>query len=125
LARDLGVSPSSKSPPRLGDYRGLKSAIKLSLRDVDSNALSMTQMKKISIHFFGIQRLATKTDSIDMPITETTSVSDVLEYILKRYPDIPLNKKAVLVTVNQEMASFETRLKENDVVLFIPFVGGG
>ena len=56
---------------------------------------------------------------------ETTCVGDVLEYVLKRYPDIPLNKKAVLVTVNQEMASFETRLKENDVVLFIPFVGGG
>ena len=52
-------------------------------------------------------------------------MSDALEYVLKRYPDIPLNKKAVLVTVNQEMASFETRLKENDVVLFIPFVGGG
>ena len=114
-----------KSPPRLGDYRGLKSVARLSLRDFGSNEISMKQMKNISIHFFGIQRLATKTDSIDMPITETTCVSDALEYVRQRYPDIPLNKKTVLVTVNQEMASFETHLKENDVVLFIPFIGGG
>ena len=60
-----------------------------------------------------------------MPITETTCVNDALEYIRQLYPDLPLDKKAVLVTVNQEMASFETPLKENDIVLFIPFIGGG
>ena len=79
----------------------------------------------VSIHFFGTQRTITKTDSIQMPITERTCVTDALEYVKQRYPDLPLDKKTVLVTVNQETASLETRLKENDVGLFIPFIGGG
>ena len=82
-------------------------------------------MKKISIHFFGIQRLATKTDSIHMPITEKTSVTDALEYVRQQYPDLPLAKETVLITVNQEIASLDTMLRVNDVVLFLPFISGG
>jgi len=85
----------------------------------------MKQTMKASIHFFGAQRTITKTDSVDMPITERTRVADALEYVKQRYPDLPLNKKTVLITVNQERASLETLLKENDIVLFIPFIGGG
>jgi len=83
------------------------------------------QKMKVSIHFFGTQRSITKTDSIHMPITERTCAIDALEFVKQRYPDLPLDKKMVLITVNQEMASLETLLKENDIVLFIPFIGGG
>ena len=82
-------------------------------------------MKNISIHFQGTQRTITKTDSIDMPITDKTCVADALEYVKERYPDLPLDKKTVLATVNQEKASLETLLRENDIVLFIPHIGGG
>lgn len=80
---------------------------------------------KVSIHFQGTQRIITKTDSIHMPITEKSCVVDALEYVRQRYPDLPLDKKTVLATVNQEKASFETLLRENDIVLFIPHIGGG
>lgn len=85
----------------------------------------MKQPMNVSIHFFGAQRTITKSDSIHMPITERTCVSDALEYIKQLYPDLPLDRKTVLVTINQEKASLETQLKENDIVLFIPFIGGG
>jgi molybdopterin converting factor small subunit len=85
----------------------------------------MKQTTTVSIHFLGTQRTITKTDSINMPITERTCAIDALEYVKQRYPDLPLDKKMVLITVNQEMASLETLLRENDIVLFIPHIGGG
>ena len=79
----------------------------------------------VSIQFFGMQRNVTKTDSIHMPITEKTSVTDALEYVRRQYPDLPLAKETVLITVNQEIASLDTVLRGNDVVLFLPFISGG
>ncbi len=83
-------------------------------------------MKKlISIKFFGTQRVLTKTDGIDMPITDTARVIDALEYVKSRYPELPLDQETALVTVNQEQASLDTVLKPNDTVSFLPFISGG
>jgi molybdopterin converting factor small subunit len=83
-------------------------------------------MKKvISIKFFGMQRAVTKTDSIDMPVTEKARVADALEYVRHRYPELPLDQETVLITVNQEQASLDTMLKPNDTVSFLPSIGGG
>ena len=80
---------------------------------------------KVSIHFFGTQRTITKTDSIHMPITERTCVTDALEYVRQQYPELPLAKETVLITVNHEMATLDTVLRANDIVLFLPFISGG
>ena len=85
----------------------------------------MEQEMLVSIQFFGMQRNITKTDSIHMPITGKTSVTDALEYVRQRYPELPLANDTVLVTVNQEMASLDTVLRANDTVLFLPFISGG
>ena len=82
-------------------------------------------MKIVSIKFFGMQRAVTKTDSIDMPITEKSRVVDALEYVRHRYPELPLAQETVLITVNQEQASLDTMLKPNDIVSFLPSIGGG
>ena len=90
-----------------------------------TNVGSVSQKMLVSIEFFGMQRAITKTDSIDMPISEMTMVSDALEYVRARYPDLPLDDGSVLITINQEMASPERVLKANDTVLFLPHIGGG
>jgi molybdopterin converting factor small subunit len=74
----------------------------------------------VSIKFLGMQRAVTKTDSIDMPITEKTRVTDALEY-----PELPLDQETLLITVNHEQASPDTMLKPNDTVSFLPAIGGG
>ncbi|MDY6912184.1 MAG: MoaD/ThiS family protein [Chloroflexota bacterium] len=79
----------------------------------------------ISIEFFGMQRSVTKTDSIDMPISKETRVTDALEYVRDWYPDLPLDEGTILITVNQEMASPDRVLRANDTVLFLPHIGGG
>ena len=79
----------------------------------------------VSIEFLGMQRLATEKCSIDMPITEKTTVSDALEYVRHQYPDLHLDEGMILVTVNHEIASLDRILTANDTVSFLPFISGG
>ncbi len=78
----------------------------------------------VSIEFLGIQRTVTKTDGIDMPITEETRVNDVLEYLSQQYPNLQLDG-GMLVTVNREIATLDRILRANDTVSFIPSISGG
>lgn len=78
-----------------------------------------------SIEFLGMQKNITKTNSIEMPISEKTSVSDALEYVRGKYPDLHLDEGMVIITVNHEIASPDRLLKNNDTVSFLPFISGG
>jgi len=78
-----------------------------------------------SIEFLGMQRAITKTNSMDMPISEGTRVNDALEYVRHRYPELHLDEGISLITVNHEIASLDMILKANDTVSFLPFIGGG
>ncbi len=79
----------------------------------------------VSIQFFGIQRVVTKTDAIDMPITERTRVNDALEYVRRQYPELHLDEGMIVITVNQEIASSDRILRANDILSFLPIIGGG
>lgn len=79
----------------------------------------------VSIEFLGKQRSITSTASIEMPIQGTSRVSDALEFVKNRYPELELDEVEVLITVNQEMVSADRLLKPNDVVSFLPFIHGG
>ncbi len=79
----------------------------------------------VSVDFCGAQRVLTRTDRIDVPLSGKTRVQDILIYIRKKYPDLSLSKKAVLATVNHEFADFSRVLRANDKVSFLPHIGGG
>jgi molybdopterin converting factor small subunit len=79
----------------------------------------------ISIEFLGMQRNITKTNSIDMSIAEKTRVSDALEYVRQKYPELNLDEGMVIITVNHEIAYLNRILKANDIISFLPFISGG
>jgi len=79
----------------------------------------------VSIKFLGMQRLLTKTDSIDMPITDKTEVNEALEYVRQRYPELPLEEGMVLITVNHEVATLDRILRDKDTISFLPLIAGG
>ena len=79
----------------------------------------------VSVEFFGMQRVVTKTDGIDMPVTDNMMVHDVLEHVRSRYPALRLDEKMILITVNQRMAPLDMVLRANDTVSFLPFISGG
>jgi molybdopterin converting factor small subunit len=79
----------------------------------------------VTIELFGVQRDITKTNRINMPITEKTMVRDAIDYLSNKYPALSLNEDSILVTVNHELAPQDRLLKPNDVINFLPFIGGG
>ena len=79
----------------------------------------------VSIEFFGRQRVVTKTPSINMPITGETNVNDALQYAKSMYPELRLGDGTALITVNHEIASLDRVLMANEIVSFLPFIGGG
>jgi len=85
----------------------------------------MARKMVVSIEFFGMQRVVTKTDGIYMTITEKTRVNDALEYVRHQYPDIHLDEGMILIIVNQEIASLDRILRANDTVSFLPYISGG
>lgn len=85
----------------------------------------MNQNMIVVIEFLGMQRTATGTDRIEVPITGKSRVDDVLEYVRGKYPQLELEEGMVLVTVNQEIAPRDQVLKPDDIISFLPFISGG
>jgi molybdopterin converting factor small subunit len=79
----------------------------------------------VSIELFGVQRDIAKTDKLNMPITERTVVRDAIEYVRNKYPALSLDKDALLIAVNYELAPLDRLLRANDIICVIPFIGGG
>jgi molybdopterin converting factor small subunit len=79
----------------------------------------------VLVELFGVQRDIAQADSINMPITGNTLVRDVIIYIREKYPALPIDEHSVLATVNHELAALDKGLKANDIVCFLPPIGGG
>ncbi|MGD8228768.1 MAG: MoaD/ThiS family protein [Desulfobacteraceae bacterium] len=79
----------------------------------------------VSISVNGPQRKVTSKDQIQVAVTEKTRVTDLLRYVQECYPDIHINKDAILVMVNNQVSNLGQFLKENDKICFIPHIGGG
>jgi len=79
----------------------------------------------VSVCFNGSQRRVTCVDKIQLSVAEENRVTDVLEYIQACYPEIPLHKNTILVTINNKLSDFDQVLKNDDHIFFIPHIGGG
>ena len=60
-----------------------------------------------------------------MPIGKDSTMLQALEFVRERYPELPLDEKMILLVINQEMVSVGAILKPDDVVSFLPDIGGG
>ena len=82
----------------------------------------------ITVKLFGMTKsLADNQSSLTLALGKNQSVKNVIELVNKRYPKIGelINKKKVLVSVNQEIAHEDTKLQEGDeIALLPPFAGG-
>jgi molybdopterin converting factor small subunit len=79
----------------------------------------------VLVELFGVQRDIARTDKISIPVHEAAIVRDVIKYVRKNYPALSLDEHSVLATVNHELASLDKSLKANDIVCFLPPIGGG
>lgn len=82
----------------------------------------------ITVQLFGMTKmLAENQSSLSLNMNDGRQVKDLVGLIETRYPAIGelIQKKKVLVSVNQEIAHEETVIKDNDeIALLPPFAGG-
>jgi len=79
----------------------------------------------VLVRFLGMQRVVTKKDSINIPITGDMTVKDILESVKNLYPDLNLDEEMLFVTVNQGKASLDRLLSADDTISFLPYISGG
>ena len=80
---------------------------------------------KIVVRYFALFRDTTGTDQDSLVIDDGSTVSELLETIRKKYPDMEKTKRDVLVSVNRNFATHELKLKDGDEVAIFPPVSGG
>ena len=85
----------------------------------------MAQKMMVSVKFLGMQRIVTKKDSVNIPVTGEMTVKDILELVKNLYPGLNLDEEMLFVTVNQEKASLDRLLSADDTVSFLPHISGG
>jgi len=82
----------------------------------------------ITVQLFGMTKmLAGNQSSLSLNMSDGRQVKDLVGLIETRYPAIGelIQKKKVLVSVNQEIAHEETVIRDNDeIALLPPFAGG-
>ena len=84
--------------------------------------------RMITVRLFGMTKfLADNQSSLTLALGKNQSVKNVIELVNKRYPKIGelLQKKKVLVSVNQDIAHEDLEVKDGDeIALLPPFAGG-
>ncbi len=82
----------------------------------------------VQVRLFGmLKTLVAGSATIDVPLSEGAHVKDLVNSLQSEYPEIGklLDQKKVVVSVNQEIAHWETALMESDeIALLPPFAGG-
>ncbi|MEX0830091.1 MAG: MoaD/ThiS family protein [Nitrospirales bacterium] len=80
------------------------------------------------IKLFGmLKTLVAGVNIVDLPLAEGAQVKDLVDALYLQHPDLGelLRQKKVVVSVNQEIAHWETTLAESDeIALLPPFAGG-
>jgi molybdopterin converting factor small subunit len=79
----------------------------------------------VSVSFHGIQRQMTKKSELKIPLSDGSQVNQVIEHIQERFPELPLHREAVLITVNGRISTANQELKQEDQIALLPHIGGG
>jgi molybdopterin converting factor small subunit len=80
------------------------------------------------VKLFGmLKTLVAGVNILDMPLADGAKVKDLVDALYAQHPKLGelLRQKKVVVSVNQEIAHWETTLAESDeIALLPPFAGG-
>lgn len=86
--------------------------------------LYICTMIKIQLLLFGITSDLLKSSALNIEIKNQSTVKNLKDSLLNKHPQLK-NIHSYAIAVNEEYASNETILKENDIVAIIPPVSGG
>ena len=85
----------------------------------------MNNPVKISVLFFGAARDVVDTNPLEISLDAPATVSSAFQNLSQRYSQLERFGRSLLFAVNQEYATPDTLLKENDELAVFPPVSGG
>jgi molybdopterin synthase catalytic subunit len=85
----------------------------------------MTNAVNIRVLFFGAARDAVEANELDLAVDAPATVSSAFQSLKTRFSTLERFGRSLLFAVNQEYATAETELKENDELAVFPPVSGG
>jgi molybdopterin synthase catalytic subunit len=83
------------------------------------------QSISINVLFFGAARDAVTVNPLKLSINPTATVGDAFAKLAQDYPDLKRFGRSLLFAINQEYATREQQLKDNDELAVFPPVSGG
>lgn len=82
-------------------------------------------MIKIRVLFFGAARDVVDKNPLSLSLEGRASVSQAYQQLVTQFPDLARFGRSLLFAVNQEYATLDTDLKDNDELAIFPPVSGG
>ena len=79
----------------------------------------------VSVQFCGFQRAITRTEELEVSLLDNSRVDDLFLHVKRCYPDLPLSRRDVTVSVNDKVSALDRLLKPADRISFLPHIGGG
>src|SRR6185436_4373351 len=83
------------------------------------------QQVSIRVLFFGAARDVVDATQLDLSLDAPATVSSAFQSLVSRFSQLERFGRSLLFAVNQEYATPETQLKENDELAVFPPVSGG
>src|SRR5215213_3419270 len=85
----------------------------------------MNEPVKIRVLFFGAARDAVAANQLELSVDPPATVSSAFQKLSERFSQLERFGRSLLFAVNEEYATPETLLKENDELAVFPPVSGG
>ena len=85
----------------------------------------MTKAVNIRVLFFGAARDAAAANELELTVDEPATVASAFQSLKARFSTLERFGRSLLFAVNQEYATPDTQLKENDELAVFPPVSGG
>lgn len=85
----------------------------------------MSDAVKVRMLFFGAARDVVDQNPLELSLAAPATVSTAFQTLIAKFPEIERFGRSLLFAVNQEYATPETMLKENDELAVFPPVSGG
>ena len=86
---------------------------------------SVSPSVHVKVLFFGRLRELTGLSEENGEISEGTTLADLLERYIQRYPQLAGFRASLVASRNLEFAAWDTRIAGGDEIAFLPPVSGG
>ncbi len=81
----------------------------------------------ITVKFFAMLKEKVGSEEAELPVEKELNLEELKDALRTRFPELApyLEKRRVLISVNQEFANSETIVKDGDEVAILPAFSGG